>query len=72
MQHGAMLGTWKKTRLPHHNRQRKAMQPQNTAYFSNILVAPCKPPHPHKERTKRKRLPATLKQGTKKLLILSA
>jgi len=47
--HGAMLGVWRKTRLPHPNRRRKMLLAQNGVCFFCGLVATYKPPHPHKE-----------------------
>jgi hypothetical protein len=48
--HGVMLGVWRKIPLPHHNRQRKTLQKQNTTCPKSCLVAAVKVPHPHKEK----------------------
>jgi hypothetical protein len=49
-----MQGMWKKTRVPHRNRRTETMQTQKANFPFAILVAAAKPPHPHKERNRRK------------------
>jgi hypothetical protein len=51
-----MLGVWRKTHVPHQNRQRKTMQKQKANHLTNYLVAQPKPFHPHKEKNKKANL----------------
>jgi hypothetical protein len=48
--HGAMLGVWRKTLMPHRNRQRKTLQPKKAAANNCHLVEIPKPLSPHKEQ----------------------
>jgi len=49
IQHGAMLGVWRKTLTSHRNEQREMLQTQKAIVFFCCLVAAAKPPRPHKE-----------------------
>jgi hypothetical protein len=49
-QHRRMYGMWRKTHFPRQNKQRKTTQPKKANALSPILVLPCKPPNPHKEK----------------------
>jgi hypothetical protein len=49
-----MLAVWRKTLIPHRNRQRKIMQNQKANCLFAILVVPAKLPYPHKEKKLKK------------------
>jgi hypothetical protein len=48
--HGSMLAVWRKTNIPHTNRQRKTKQTQIRNKSTSSLVAQLKIFSPHKER----------------------
>jgi hypothetical protein len=48
--HGSMQVVWRKTHIPHANRQRKTNKNQNRNQNPNRLVAATKNFSPHKER----------------------
>jgi hypothetical protein len=61
-----MYGVWRKTRLPHHNRQRKTLQHKKANALNRILVTPCKmPQEKRKISIKKTKSPfwATAKKG---------
>ena len=66
-QHGAMQGMWRKTHLPHRNRQRKTMQTPKATAPTNLLVVPRKRKMPHKKRKQKTENSATNKKGTAEL-----